>query len=253
MTLHELDLWLTETLDHRSWVGADLSLNGLQVARGEGQLYRVAFAVDASLQSFERAVAAGAQALVVHHGLFWGQPLALSGDHYRRVRYLMDNDLALFASHLPLDAHPTLGNNAGMAAALGLTDLAGFGQYKGKLIGLKGVLPSPLSLEEICDTLFHGREAVLQTLPFGKQRVSTVGLVSGGGNRETAQAIEQGLDLFITGDADHTWYHPALEAGLNVIMGGHYATETWGVRLLGQHLQREMGIPTVFLDLPTGL
>jgi putative NIF3 family GTP cyclohydrolase 1 type 2 len=101
--------------------------------------------------------------------------------------------------------------------------------------------------------LFHGRENVLQTLPFGPQLVNTVGLISGGAPREVNEAIEKGLDLYITGDADHTQYHRCLEAGINMISGGHYATETWGVRLLGQHLQRQTGIGTVFLDLPTGL
>ncbi|MEI8093320.1 MAG: Nif3-like dinuclear metal center hexameric protein [Spirochaetales bacterium] len=253
MTLTELENWLNNTLQPELWKGADAALNGLQVARREARVGRVAFAVDASLQSFERAADAGADALVVHHGLWWGQPLALTGDHYRRVRSLLDHDLALFAYHLPLDAHPTLGNNAGMATALGLGDLQPFGEYKGRLVGVRGTLPEPRSLEELCDTLFHGRENVLQLLPFGKNPVRTVGLVSGGATREVADAIRSSLDVFITGDADHTVYHTCLEAGINLISGGHYATETWGVRLLAQHLQKETGVPTVFLDLPTGL
>lgn len=253
MTFTKLENWLTTTLDHASWTGADVALNGLQVARQGDQVTRVAFAVDASLQSFERAVAAQAQVLVVHHGLYWGQPLALTGSHYRRLKYLLDHDLALYASHLPLDAHPTLGNNAGLAAALGLEAIEPFGDYHGRKIGCLGRLPQPLTLEEVCDVLFHGRENALQILPFGKKKVTTVGLISGGATREVEQAIAAGLDLYVTGDADHTIYHQALEAGLNVISGGHYATETWGVRQLGQALQKQTGVPTVFLDLPTGL
>jgi len=253
MTLRSLDEFLSGTLDHPNWAGQDKSLNGLQVGRRNPEVHRVAFAVDACLQSFERAVASGAEALVVHHGLFWGEPLAVIGDHQKRLKFLFDHDLALWASHLPLDAHPTLGNNAGLASALGLTDRQPFGSYRGMKIGFKGVLPRPMRLEEICEILFHGRENVLQVLPFGKTEVTTVGLVSGGATHEVADAIAEGLDLYITGDADHTIHHQALEAGINVVSGGHYATETWGVRLLAAYLQKETGVSTVFLDLPTGL
>jgi len=253
MTLTSVDAFLAETLDHRTWLGKDKSLNGLQVGRRNPEVHRVAFAVDACLQSFERAVAAGADLLVVHHGLFWGEPLAVTGDHQRRLRFLMENDLALWASHLPLDVHPSLGNNAGLADALSLTERQPFGAYRGTKIGFKGSLPSPLALDRICEILFHGRENALQILPFGKPLVTTVGLVSGGATSEVAAAIAEGLDLYITGDADHTIHHQALEAGINVISGGHYATETWGVRLLAAHLQKEVGVSTVFLDLPTGL
>lgn len=253
MQLTDLDALLTRTLNHPAWVGKDKAHNGLQVTRKGPEVRRVAFAVDACLQSFERAVAVEADVLVVHHGLFWGAPLAVTGDHYRRLRYLMDHDLALWASHLPLDAHPTLGNNAGLAGALGLVDREPFGDYRGTKIGFKGRLPSPLRLDAVCETLFHGRENVLQILPFGKPEVTTVGLVSGGAPQEVADAIAEGLDLYITGDADHTIHHQALEAGINVISGGHYATETWGVRLLAEFVRKETGVPTVFLDLPTGL
>ena len=253
MTLPEIDDFLSGALNHSAWVGKDMSLNGLQVSRKTLEVHRVAFAVDACLQSFERAVAAGADLLVVHHGLFWGDPLAVVGDHRRRLQYLFDNDLALWASHLPLDAHPTLGNNAGLAAALGLLERQPFGEYRGNKIGFKGVLPTPLKLDRICEILFNGRENVLQILPFGKMEVSTVGLVSGGATQEVSDAIAEGLDLYITGDANHIIHHQALEAGINVISGGHYATETWGVRILAAHLQKEVGVSTVFLDLPTGL
>jgi len=253
MTLAELDSLLSKTLDHAAWAGRDRSMNGLQVGRREPEVRRVALAVDASLQSFERAVSVGADVLIVHHGLFWGSPLAVTGDHRRRLAYLFDHDLALWASHLPLDAHPTLGNNAGLAQALGLTQVRPFGDYRGAPVGCQGVLPQPLPLDRIGEILFHGRENVLQTLPFGKPLVSTVGLVSGGATSNLPEAIAAGLDLFITGDADHTIYHPALEAGINVISGGHYATETWGVRLLGRWLTSEHDLVTTFLDLPTGL
>ncbi len=253
MTLSELDAFLSSTLDHPAWTSRDKSLNGLQVGRSNPEVSRVAFAVDACLQSFERAVAAGADVLVVHHGLFWGSPLAVTGGHRERLKYLFDHDLALWASHLPLDAHPLLGNNAGLALALGLGDLKPFGEYRGAKIGVKGALPAPLTLDRVCEVLFHGRENALQVLPFGKHEVSTIGLVSGGAAHDVADAIAEGLDLFVTGDADHTIHHVALEAGINVISGGHYATETWGVKQLAAYVQKTLGLSTVFLDLPTGL
>jgi dinuclear metal center YbgI/SA1388 family protein len=253
MTLNDFDSLLSLTLDHRSWAGKEKALNGLQVGRRNPEVRKVVFAVDACLQSFERAAALHADVLVVHHGLFWGTPLAVTGDHQRRLQCLFDHDLALWASHLPLDAHPTLGNNAGMARALGLEAWEPFGDYRGNKIGFKGVLPTPLKLDRVCDLLFQGRESVLQILPFGKDEVTTVGLVSGGATDEVAEAIAEGLDLYITGDADHTIHHQALEAGINVISGGHYATETWGVRSLAAFLKKDHGLWTTFLDLPTGL
>ena len=255
MNLTELTEYFDSLLDLAAWKGRDNSLNGLQISRRDplSPITRVAFAVDACLETFERAVADQAQILVVHHGLYWGRELALTGEHYRRIRYVMDNDLALYAAHLPLDAHPEVGNNAGMAQALGLTDLEPFGIYKGAPIGFKGRLPQALDVNTICEVLFRGREQVLQILPFGPKSIQTVGLVSGGAPYEVLQAIEQGLDLFITGDASHTIYHTALEAKMNVIFGGHYATETWGVRLLAQKLSKSKGLAVSFLDVPTGL
>lgn len=253
MTLQELDRYFRSLLNLDAWAARDNSSNGLQVARKNPEVKRVAFAVDACMASFERAVAEGADVLFVHHGLFWGRVNTLTGNYYERIRYLMDHDLALYAAHLPLDAHPEVGNNYGMAQALGLTDLEPFGEYKGAKIGVKGRFPQPESLDRVTDLLFHGRENVLQILPFGKKQISSVGLVSGGATWETLQAIEEGLDLYITGDAAHEVYHPALEAGINVIFGGHYSTETWGVRLLAKRLTADTGLPAAFLDLPTGL
>ena len=253
MTLNQVTNWLTKYLCHEAWSGKDLSLNGLQVACQKPQISRVAFAVDACLQTFQKAAVDGADLLVVHHGLFWGQPLAVTAGHYKRMKALLDADLALFASHLPLDAHPICGNNAVIAQVLGLEDLIPFGTYHGVNIGYAGRLETPLTLDRICEILLGGREQALQILPFGKQKVTTVGIVSGGAPSEVREAIEQGLDLYLTGDADHTIYHEALEAGINVISGGHYATETWGVRRLAEVMASETGLSTVFLDSPTGL
>ena len=253
LKLQELDNYFQNLLSLPLWVSKDISSNGLQVSRKNQEIQKVAFAVDASLQSFRRAVESGADLLVVHHGLFWGRPIPLTGPHYDRIRFLLDHDLGLYAAHLPLDAHPEVGNNYGMGKMLGLENIQPFGDYKGNKIGCKGTLPQPLTLDKIAQTLVGGREKALEILRFGPAEIRTVGIVSGGATMEVLQAIDENLDLFVTGDADHTVYHTALEAGINVIFGGHYATETWGVRLLAQRLKQDTGLETQFLDLPTGL
>lgn len=237
---------------------ADSAPNGLQVGAAGASLSRVAFAVDSGLEVLRRAADQGAQLLFVHHGLFWGRQGAITGGLYRRIRVLMERDLALYAVHLPLDAHPQLGNNAGMAAALGLTDCRPFGRYHNVDIGVAGRVPEArypdgATLDELLAAPFGGRERCLAVLPFGAERIRTVGLVSGGGTRIVGQAIAAGLDLYITGDASHEVYHEALEAGINVVSAGHYATETWGVRNMMEHTAAHTGLATTFIDLPTGL
>lgn len=253
MNLPELDAYFQTLLNIPFWTARDASSNGLQVSRKNEQIRKAAFAVDASLQSFHRAAETGADILVVHHGLFWGRVQPLTGSHYERIRFLMENDLALYAIHLPLDAHPEVGNNYGMASRLGLKDVEPFGEYKGAKIGCKGRLTEPQSLDRIAQTLVGGREKALEILRFGPAEVTTIGLVSGGAPQELTQAIDERLDLYVTGDASHQAYHTAMEAGINVIFGGHYATETWGVRLLAERLKKDTGLETLFLDLPTGL
>ena len=179
----------------------DPALNGLQVGRTGADVARIAFAVDACQETMQRAADWNADLLFVHHGLFWGRPLALTGTHLARVRLLLEHDLALYALHLPLDCHPTLGNNAGLADALGLQERAPFGEYRGVAIGIQGRLPEPLSLGVIADCLFGGEHNCLAVLPFGPERIERVALVSGGGTRDLDSAIAAGADLFVTGDA----------------------------------------------------
>ena len=233
--------------------GVDPALNGLQVGRAGREVTRVAFAVDACLETFQRAIDWGAQLLFVHHGLFWGRPLALTGTHLARVRRLLEHDLALYAMHLPLDCHPTLGNNAGMADALELCARAPFGAYRGVMVGLQGSLPEPRSLAQVTDALFGGERNCLAVLPFGPDRIERVALVSGGGTRDLDAAIAAGVELFVTGDAAHETYHAALEAGINVVSGGHYLSEVYGVRAVAQRLARDTGVATTLIDVPTGL
>jgi dinuclear metal center YbgI/SA1388 family protein len=252
VTLREFDHRMREWLHLEEFEAADDSGNGLQVANAAGRLKRIAFAVDACLESFRRAREWKADLLFVHHGLFWGRPLPVTGGHYQRLKALLAADCALYAVHLPLDAHPVLGNNAGIAALLGLEEIESFGLYKGIKIGLKGRFPEAKSLADIRRTLSGGQNGGLSGLPFGPESIRSVGIVSGAASSTAAQAIEEHLDLFITGESSHTIYHPCLEAGLHVLFGGHYLTEVWGVRQVCEKVREEMGLETLFLDLPTG-
>jgi dinuclear metal center YbgI/SA1388 family protein len=253
MRLQDFDTLIRQALDLDGFAGTDVALNGLQVANQKDRVQKVAFAVDACLESISRAAEWGADLLFVHHGLFWGRPLAVTGGHYQRLRALIQADLALYAVHLPLDMHPELGNNAGLAKRVGLQRLEPFGEYRGMKIGFKGTLPEAMGLEQVVRICCGGAEQGITVLPFGPEAVSTVGIVSGGAADEAYQAIEERLDLFITGDADHTIYHHCLEGRINVIFGGHYLTETFGVTQLAGKLQGEADLQTRFFDIPTGL
>lgn len=253
MVLKDLEFWFNSLLEIETFISADPSQNGLQVENDGEEITRVAFAVDASLQTIEKAAAAGAGLLVVHHGLFWKDPLCVTGSHYGRIKALFNSNLALYASHLPLDAHPEVGNNAGLAHKIGLESLEPFGDWRGMMIGFKGIFSEPVSLDVILTRLFSDGKKNVHVLPFGPKEIRTVAIVSGGASGEVHQAMQQGCDLYITGEVEHSIYHPCLEGHISVIGAGHYETETIGVRLLAQRLAQETGIDTVFIDAPTGL
>lgn len=253
MTAVDLDRWLSGVLKPEMFAEADPSRNGLQVDNDGRDISCVAFAVDACRDSFERAAAAGAGMLVVHHGLFWKEAECVTGPLYQRIKTLFDNNIALYASHLPLDAHPLVGHNAGLAARIGLERLEPFGIWRGLPIGFKGFFSEPVHLDVVLSRLFPDGKKPLAVLPFGQQNVCSVGIVSGGASDELWQAIDEKLDLFITGEISHEIYHPSQEHGISVIAGGHYQTETVGLKLLSEKLALETGLETVFIDVPTGL
>ena len=229
----------------------DASDNGLQV-EGAEEVTRVAFAVDACLASFEEAVAAGAQMLIVHHGLFWGRVKRLVGPHYRRVKTLLDGGVSLYACHLPLDAHAEVGNNVELARLLGVVDTQPIGTYRGNTIGVGGSLESPLKLRDLVRRIESRFGPPLRTCDFGKKKVRRVALISGGAVDMVDQVAEAGYDTFVTGEMVHSFYHDIREYGVNVICAGHYASETVGLKALARHLEGTLGLRTVFIDLPTG-
>ena len=231
----------------------DYSLNGLQVGNRDAEVRKVAFAVDACLQSFKEAAKVHADLLVVHHGLFWGRALAITDTHYERVKTLLDSNLALFACHLPLDAHPELGNNAQMAKKLGLENVQPFGEYHGKLIGYMGTLPDELTCPEIVRQLGIRENEHNVIIHGGRNRNKTVGIVSGGAAEDVSQAIELGLDAYITGESLHQKFHECLENGINMLSLGHYETETFGVKAVMEYVREHYGLEVCFVDIPTTL
>jgi len=252
-TSAKLDYFFRSFLDIEGFAGADNSMNGVQVDNDGGEIDKIAFGVDACLETFERAAELGAGMLFVHHGLFWGSPLRLAGNHRQRVKCLLDHNICLYAVHLPLDQHPRMGNNAGLAELLGLEGIEPFCEYHGKKIGYKGAFPQPLSVDQAAKKIAFSDRPPLGVYPFGKKENTSCAVVSGGAAKEALQALDQGVDLYVTGEMSHQMYHECLEGKLNMIAGGHYSTEVWGVRAVMRHCAEELHIDTVFIDNPTGL
>lgn len=247
MTCHQIAALLSEELNLGAY--KDASNNGLQI-ENRGEITLVATAVDASVETFEAAVAAGAQMVIVHHGLSWGNSLAqIVGLNYRLVECAIRLNLAVYGVHLPLDAHPNLGNNAQLAKALGLQQCKRFMAYHGQKIGICGVLPQPLSRDAFADLVtrtIKGRR--LERFDFGKSSVQTVGICSGGAPEGVEQAVAEGLDAYLCGEANLVAYNLAKQLQMNAYFAGHYATERFGVRALGEWLAEKSGVRVHFID-----
>lgn len=253
MTSRKWNEYFKSFFDLDGFVSSDNSLNGIQVDNDGSEIKKIAFAVDASIETFERAIACGAGMIFVHHGLFWGKPLPLIGNHRERLRLLLKNNVALYAMHLPLDHHRELGNNAALLDMLGIQEPKPFGLYHGKMIGYQGTLSVPLTVDEAAKKIaFMGRPPV-GVFPFGKEKSVTCAVISGGAAYEVMEAIREDVDLYITGEAAHEVYHHILESKINMISGGHYSTEVWGVRRVMEKIAAELGIDVEFIDVPTGL
>jgi len=229
---------------------SDASANGLQV-EGCRTVRRIGLAVDACLESVLLAAKRDCNLLIVHHGLLWGTEIRLCGLAHRRVRALIEADIALYASHLPLDAHPEVGNNIQIAKRMGLSDVRAFGEYGGIPIGFQGWLEAPTLLRDVVATCSEKIGPTKALLTFGPERISRVGIVSGSASDPPLfdEASRDRIDLLITGEPKQAAYNLAQEYGLNVFYGGHYQTETFGVKALGDHLRARFGLPTEFIDI----
>jgi dinuclear metal center YbgI/SA1388 family protein len=228
----------------------DGAANGLQV-QNSGTVTRLAATVDASLATVKLAIAAGADLLIVHHGLFWSKTHPWTGRRHELIKLLVEHDLAVYSSHLPLDAHPKWGNNAQLGAALGFTGLKPFFPTHGQPIGLK--TRTNISRLELVKRLERATGASPRLIPGGPEICRQIGVVTGGAGGDLKSAAAAGVDTFITGEGPHWTYALAEELGLNVLYGGHYATETFGVKALAAELSRKFKLPWQFLDHPTGL
>jgi len=254
LTSCKLDDFFRGLLDIEGFKEADSSLNGLQVDNDGSEIKKIAFAVDAGLEIFKQAVGAGAGMLFVHHGLFWGPAERINGSRRERIKFLLDNNLALYAVHLPLDQHPVLGNNAVLAELLGIENPEPFGLYHGRKVGFKGSLKKSLTVDEAVKKISFMNRPPLGVFPFGKIESQNCAVISGGAAQEAFQALEEKVDLYVTGESSHTVYHHALEGRMNIIAGGHYSTEVWGVRrMMEECAKQHLEIDSVFIDVPTGL
>ena len=250
MKLQDLVEYLDDYLRVAEVSDAAVALNGLQVAN-RGEVTRIAAAVDGSEAAIRAAIAAGCDLLLVHHGLFWDGNVPVTGRRYRRLRALFDHDVAVYSAHLPLDVHPEIGNNAVLARELGITVRGAFGEYKGVTLGVWGECAiTREALAARLDDLLGGR---VKLIAGGRERIERIGVVTGGGGNMIGQAVAAGLDAYVTGEGAHHTYFDAMEGGINVYYGGHYATETWGVRALARHLEERFEVPWQFIEHPTGL
>ena len=245
----EIVRFLDERLDVRRV--QDRSSNGLQVA-GRTEVRKIAVATDAAMETYGRAAGEGCDMLLVHHGLIWGGIQYVTHRNHRHLKFLLERDLNLYAAHLPLDMHPEIGNNALLARGLGLAGTRPFGDYHGEKIGIAGELATPLWTIDIANRFSAVVGGEPKILPFGPASNRTIAIVSGGGGSAFTEAAEAGFDCFVTGEASHEIFHAAREAGVNVVLLGHYLSETVGVRALGDEVSARFGIPAIFIDEPTG-
>jgi dinuclear metal center YbgI/SA1388 family protein len=248
--LAELVAWLDTYLRVADTPDDRHAFNGLQVD-GPPEVSRIAVAVDACQVVIDAAVAAGAQLLVVHHGLFWDGLGPVTGRRHKRLATLLRHDLALYSAHIPLDVHPDVGNNVLLARRLGIPVEGWWGSYEGRDIGVSGSLE--IERDALGRRLADLTGAPVKVLPGGPARCHRIGVVSGAAGSMIADAQAAGIDTFITGEVKHHNYFDAEELGLNVILGGHYATETFGVKALAEQVAERYRLPWTFIDHPTGL
>jgi dinuclear metal center YbgI/SA1388 family protein len=250
MNIDNLVLYLDELLHVSEISDYPHALNGLQVANS-GTVSRIAAAVDASEQSIRSVVDLGCDLLLVHHGLFWDGLGPVTGRRYRRLKLLLNHDIAVYASHLPLDVHPEFGNNVLLARELGIEVTGGFGEYNGTTVGICGNIG--IRREALAARLDDLLGVRVKLIPGGPEMVTRAGVITGGAGSLIGAAAAARLDAFVTGEGAHHTYSDAMENQINVYYAGHYATETFGVRALAAHLAERFHLPWEFVDLPTGL
>lgn len=245
---------LDDRLRTKDFEEHDRSPNGLQVGSLDKEIEHVAFAVDAVRETHERARDLEADVLVTHHGMIWDGLERVTGEAYGRLAPLFEGDVALYVSHMPLDRHVELGNAAGVADLIDLQERDPFGSRGPEYFGMKGILPRPMQVEELKTVLaqeLDPKDQDIRVLPYGPDEIESVAVLPGWGANWLPEAIDQDLDAYVTGEPSYQVYHQAKEGEITVFLGGHYETETFGVRRL-QALADGWGLETSFIDAPTG-
>ena len=233
--------------DGRDW---DNALNGLQI-ENSGRVTRIGAAVDVSTRVLTEAGRKNVDFLIVHHGLFWPGLQPVTRLLRRQLQLAFKTDMALYGAHLPLDIHPKVGNNAQLVAALGLKSAQPFLEEKGQPVGLK--TRASMSRNELGRKMRKALNGPVKVFEFGPKQTRTIGVVTGAAGSEIYRVAEENIDTFITGEAPHWAAVAAEELGMNLLLGGHYATEVFGVKALAAHLSKRFRIPWEFIDCPTGL
>ena len=247
-TIRNITDFLNKTLRIRKI--KDSSMNGLQVrSRKAGEIQKVGFAVDACISSFEKAKKLGVDLLVVHHGIKW-RPQKDRDLENKRAAYLTKNNIALYAAHLPLDLHEEYGNNMQLCRLLDVQGPRKFGKYHGIKIGYAGIFRKATSLDAAASVISEALNVDCRVFRFGKDRIRSIGIISGGGGSILKDAVTEKLDCFLVGEIDLAVYNAAKEYGMNLLVAGHYATETVGVRALMPRVSEVFGIETVFIEDP---
>ena len=249
--LHSITDLLDSTLRIREIRDASVALNGLQV-ENNGSITKVALAVDGSQKTIDDAIAAGADLLILHHGIYWCGLRPMTGWFKKKIESCLQHNLAVYGAHLPLDMHPELGNNAGIAKALGLQDITPEVDYHGTLIGMAGTFNGTVAELRTKFAEITGA-TVTGIVHDGDAPAGRVAICSGGAGEEIYQMHEKGYGTYLTGEENHWVSNAAQDMGINILFAGHYATETFGVKALGALIEEKFGLPTIFIDNPTGM
>ncbi len=249
MKRNELIKKLNEILDIDTYKSIDSSLNGMQLGAENREVKIIGFAVDACLETIEKAVENHIDVLIVHHGLYWGSPIAIKDNFYKKIKLLIDNKIDLYAAHLPLDANMEYGNNVAIANKLNLINIENSIEYKGYKLGVVGELKESLNLDEISNKLKFSNPIKLD---FNKN-IKKIAIVSGEGAHDVHQAKSLGCDLLITGEPRHSEYHYCKEENISMLCGGHYESETFGVKALAVELSKYNNLLIRYIDVPTGI
>jgi dinuclear metal center YbgI/SA1388 family protein len=228
----------------------DNALNGLQI-ENSGRVTRLGVAVDVSTRVLTEAAKKKVNLLIVHHGLFWPGLQPVRSALRRQLQLAFENNMALYSAHLPLDVHPKVGNNARLVATLGLKSAQPFLEEKGQPVGLK--VRASLPRNDFVRRLRKALNGPVKVFAFGPKRTRTIGIITGGAGSEIYRVAQENIDTFVTGEAPHWAAVAAEELGMNLLLGGHYATEVFGVKALAAHLSKRFQIPWEFIDCPTGL